>query len=90
MATIRELRERVREMYRAIETPWSYPRFPDPPTEFLPPGEFLELGSEAVLTHHTKINHPFCVRLVRGGMVAEAAAGLGKAGLSRQGAGAQG
>jgi len=66
MATITELRNRVRRMYQEIQTPWSYPRFPDPPREFLLPEKFLELVSETVLTHHTKINHPFCVKLVRG------------------------
>jgi pyrroloquinoline-quinone synthase len=53
-------------MYRSLGTPWVYPRFPDPPEEFLPPERFLEVTSEAVLAHHTKINHPFCVKLVRG------------------------
>jgi pyrroloquinoline-quinone synthase len=67
MASIAELRDRVRGMFRAIETPWQYPRFPEPPREFLPPDQFLALVSETVLTHHTKINHPFCVKLVRGG-----------------------
>jgi pyrroloquinoline-quinone synthase len=66
MAGIAELRDRVREMFRAIETPWQYPRFPEPPAEFLPPDQFLALVSETVLTHHTKINHAFCVKLVRG------------------------
>lgn len=66
MATITELRDRVRKMYRSIETPWPYSRFPDPPADFLPPQDFLELASETVLTYHTKINHPFCVKLVRG------------------------
>jgi pyrroloquinoline-quinone synthase len=66
MASIPELRDRVREMFRAIETPWQYPRFPEPPKEFLPPEKFLALVSETVLTYHTKINHPFCVKLVRG------------------------
>jgi len=66
MPTITELRNRVREMYRAVQVPWSYPRFPDPPRDYLPPERFLELVSEAVLTHHTKIHHPFCVKLVRG------------------------
>ena len=53
-------------MYQDIQAPWSYPRFPEPPREFLAPEKFLELVSETVLTHHTKINHPFCVKLVRG------------------------
>ena len=66
MARIGELRDRVREIYRAIKTPWTYPRFPDPPEELLAPEAFLERVQEAVLTHHTKINHPFCVKLVRG------------------------
>ena len=66
MSTISELRNRVRKMYQSIKTPWTYPRFPDPPEEFLPPQKFLEIVSEEVLTHHTKINHPFCVKLVRG------------------------
>ena len=66
MSTISELRDRVRKMYQSIGTPWAYPRFPDPPEEFLPPEKFLQVVSEAVLTHHTKINHPFCVKLVRG------------------------
>lgn len=66
MPTISELRNRVREMFRAIQQPQPYPHFPDAPTEFLPPQEFLQLVSEIVLTHHTKINHPFCVKLFRG------------------------
>ncbi len=66
MATIKELRDRVREMYKGIKTPWAYPRFPQPPEDFLPPEKFLEVVSEAVLVHHTKINHPFCIKLVRG------------------------
>lgn len=66
MATITELRNRARKMFQDIKTPWTYPRFPDPPKEFLPPEKFLELVSETVLVHHTKINHPFCVKLVRG------------------------
>jgi pyrroloquinoline-quinone synthase len=66
MSSIAELRDRARKMYRDIRTPWSTPRFPEPPGEFLPPERFLELVSETVLTHHTKINHPFCVKLVRG------------------------
>ncbi len=53
-------------MYKGTKTPWAYPRFPQPPEDFLPPEKFLEVVSEAVLFHHTKINHPFCVRLVRG------------------------
>ncbi len=66
MATIKELRDRVREMYKGIKTPWAYPRFPQPPEGFLPPEKFLEVVSEADLVHHTKIKHPFCVKLVRG------------------------
>ncbi len=66
MAAITELRNRAKKMFQDIQTPWSYPRFPDPPREFLTPEKFLELVSETVLTHHTKINHPFCVKLVRG------------------------
>ena len=66
MATITELRESVRQMFKAIKTPRQYPFFPEPPEEFLPPQKFLELVSETVLTHHTKINHPFCVKLFRG------------------------
>ncbi len=34
MASITELRDRVRKMFRAIETPWQYPQFPEPPKEF--------------------------------------------------------
>ena len=66
MESIAELRNRARKMFQEIKTPWTYPRFPDPPKEFLPPQKFLEVVSEAVLVHHTKINHPFCVKLVRG------------------------
>jgi len=66
MASIAELRDRARKMFHDIKTPWTYPRFPDPPKEFLPPQKFLDLVSETVLVHHTKINHPFCVKLVRG------------------------
>lgn len=66
MGTIAEDMERVRELYRSIKTPWKRPHFPDPPAEFLPPEKFLELAKEAVLVHHTKINHPFCVKLFRG------------------------
>ena len=66
MATITELRDRVRTMFHAIDAPWRYPRFPELPPEFLPPEKFLELVSETVLTYHTKINHPFVVKLVRG------------------------
>ena len=66
MASIAELRDRARKMFQDIKTPWAYPRFPDPPKEFLPPQQFLDLVSETVLVHHTKINHPFCVKLVRG------------------------
>lgn len=66
MPTIEEEKERVREMYRSIKTPWQYPRFPDPPEEFLPPRAFVDLLKEAVLAHHTKINHAFCVKLFRG------------------------
>ncbi len=66
MANITELRSRVREMYKAIQIPWQYPRFPDPPQGFLTPEKFLELTQETLLTHHTKINHPFGVKLMRG------------------------
>lgn len=66
MQTIAELRDRVRGMYREVKTLRSYPRFPEPPMDFLPPQKFLEMLSEAVLCHHTKINHPFCIKLVRG------------------------
>ena len=66
MPAIVELRNRVREMFRAIKEPVPYPRFPEAPKEFLAPEEFLRLVSETVLTHHTKINHPFCVKLFRG------------------------
>jgi pyrroloquinoline-quinone synthase len=66
MPSITELRDRVREMFRAVKQPSHYPHFPDPPKEFLPPETFLQLVSETVLTHHTKINHPFCVKLFRG------------------------
>jgi pyrroloquinoline quinone (PQQ) biosynthesis protein C len=66
MGTLAEDLERVRQLYRSIKTPWKRPRFPDPPAEFLPPEKFLELAKEAVLVHHTKINHPFCVKLFRG------------------------
>ena len=74
MASITELRNRARKMYQDIQAPWSYPRFPEPPREFLSPEEFLDLVSETVLTHHTKINHPFCVKLVRGEWHLKAAA----------------
>jgi len=57
---------RVVAMYEAIRNPWQFPRFPDPPREFVPIKEFIDLAKETVLTHHTKINHPFCVKLYRG------------------------
>src|SRR5439155_18292106 len=66
MGTIAEDMERVRELYRSIKTPWKRLHFPEQPAEFLPPEKFLELAKEAVLVHHTKINHPFCVKLFRG------------------------
>src|SRR5918996_3440859 len=66
MGTIAADMERVRELYKPIRTPWKRPRFPDPPGESLPAEKFLELAKEAVLIHHTKINHPFCVKLFRG------------------------
>lgn len=66
MPTIEEERERVKEMYRSIKTPWQFPKFPDPPREFLLPQQFVDLLKEAILVHHTKINHPFCVKLFRG------------------------
>src|SRR5207253_9608456 len=66
MGTLAEDIERTRGLYQSIKTPWKRPRFPDPPTEFLAPEKFLELAKEAVLVHHTKINHPFCVKLFRG------------------------
>ena len=66
MGTLAEDIERTRALYNSIKTPWKRPRFPDPPTEFLAPEKFLELAKEAVLVHHTKINHPFCVKLFRG------------------------
>lgn len=66
MATLEEEKKRVIAMYKAIETPWEYPHFPDPPRDFLPLEEFIQLAKETVLTHHTKINHPFCVKLFRG------------------------
>lgn len=66
MGTHAEDLERVRQLYRAIKDPWKRPRFPDPPKEFLPPETFLDMAKEAVLLHHTKINHPFCVKLFRG------------------------
>jgi pyrroloquinoline quinone (PQQ) biosynthesis protein C len=66
MGRLAEDIERARGLYRSITTPWKRPRFPDPPSEFLPPEQFLELAKEAVLVHHTKINHPFCVKLFRG------------------------
>jgi pyrroloquinoline-quinone synthase len=53
-------------MFRAIKELQQYPHFPDAPAEFLPPQEFLQLVSEVVLSYHTKINHPFCVKLFRG------------------------
>jgi len=37
MGTIPEDIERARAIYRSITTPWKRPRFPDPPSEFLPP-----------------------------------------------------
>ena len=66
MGTVAEDIERARSLYRSITTPWKRPRFPDPPCEFLPSEKFLDLAKEAVLVHHTKINHPFCVKLFRG------------------------
>ena len=66
MGTTAEDTERVRNLYKAIKVPWKRPRFPEPPAEFLPPEKFLKLAKEAVLVHHTKINHPFCVKLFRG------------------------
>ena len=66
MGTLADDIERTRALYNSIKTPWKRPRFPDPPTEFLAPEKFLELAKEAVLVHHTKINHPFCVKLFRG------------------------
>ncbi len=66
MGTLAEDIERARGLYKSITTPWKRPRFPDPPSELLPAEKFLELAKEAVLVHHTKINHPFCVKLFRG------------------------
>ena len=47
MGTIPEDIERARAIYRSITTAWKRPRFPDPPSEFLPPEKFLELAKEA-------------------------------------------
>jgi pyrroloquinoline-quinone synthase len=66
MEDLEALRSRVRQMYANIEEPPQTPYFPPAPDHFLEPDMFVDLLSEAVLVNHTKINHPFCVKLVRG------------------------
>jgi len=66
MDDIIALRARTKQMYAAITTLQQIPTFPPPPTEFLEPARFVDELSEVVLVNHTKINHPFCVKLVRG------------------------
>lgn len=66
MEDLESLRVRVRQMYADIESAPQAPFFPPPPDHFLEPEQFVDLLSEAVLVNHTKINHPFCVKLVRG------------------------
>jgi pyrroloquinoline-quinone synthase len=61
-----ELRKRAKQMYANITTPQQQPYFPPPPKEFLDPEQFVDTLSELVFVHHTKVNHPFCVKLVRG------------------------
>jgi pyrroloquinoline-quinone synthase len=63
---IEQLRTRVRGMYAEITNPPQTPFFPPAPDRFLDPEAFVDLLSEVVLVNHTKINHPFCVKLVRG------------------------
>src|SRR5579862_2926339 len=66
MDDLEGLRARVRLMYAAIQGQAQGPFFPPAPNGFLDPEQFVDLLSEAVLANHTKINHPFCVKLVRG------------------------
>jgi pyrroloquinoline-quinone synthase len=66
MDEIGQLRTRVRAMYTSLDNPPLTPYFPPPPSAFVEPPAFVDLLSEAVLANHTKINHPFCVKLVRG------------------------
>ena len=66
MDEIEQLRTRVRRMYRELDSSAQTPYFPPAPGRFVEPEAFVDLLSEAVLVNHTKINHPFCVKLVRG------------------------
>jgi pyrroloquinoline-quinone synthase len=66
MDEIEALRVRVRKMYAGVDNPPQTPFFPEPPDAFVHPADFVDQLSEAVLANHTKINHPFCVKLVRG------------------------
>jgi pyrroloquinoline-quinone synthase len=61
-----ELRQRAKHMYASITTARQVPFFPPAPDTFLDPEQFVAVLSEVVFVNHTKINHPFCVRLVRG------------------------
>jgi len=65
MDDLNQLRDRVRELYRTI-SPRQMPYFPPAPDHFLDPEEFVDQLSEVVLVNHTKINHPFCLKLVHG------------------------
>ncbi|HLQ35767.1 MAG TPA: iron-containing redox enzyme family protein [Chloroflexota bacterium] len=71
MENLIDLRTRVRGMYAELDSPPQTPYFPPPPERFLEPEQFVDLLSEAVLANHTKINHPFCVKLVRGNWTPE-------------------
>ena len=66
MEELPALRTRAKQMYSAITTLQQVPWFPPPPDRMLEPARFVDELAEAVLAHHTKINHPFCVKLVRG------------------------
>lgn len=66
MDEIEQLRTRVRGMYAELGSPPQTPYFPQAPDRFIDPESFVDLLSEAVLVNHTKINHPFCVKLMRG------------------------
>lgn len=66
MDSLIALRDRVRQMYAELDNPPQAPYFPAAPDHFLDPETFVDRLSEAVLVHHTKVNHPFCVKLMRG------------------------
>lgn len=60
------LQEKARAIYVSPDLVWGRPQFPDPPSAYLEPAEFVDRLADAVFHSNEQFHHPFVARLMRG------------------------